>query len=43
MAKFFRELLKSKNILVLQEAYAALVVPFKTSIVKLSDKSSEIR
>ena len=40
MVKFFGELLRSKNILVLQEAYAALVVAFKASIVKLSDETS---
>ena len=36
VVKFFRELLKSKNILVLQEAYAALTRPLKASVEALS-------
>lgn len=45
ITKFFRELLKSKNILVLQEAYAALIEPFKASVEALTkhDQQGKIK
>ena len=35
ISKFFKDLLQSKNILVLQEAYAALVQPFKVKLLNI--------
>lgn len=42
IAKFLREMLKSKNILVLQEAYAAVVNPLKSAVGKLSEKQRNV-
>ena len=43
IVKFFRDLLRSKNINVLQEAYSALLVPFKAALKDLCEPCFQSR